>query len=77
MPERTRTVPAGGPADFDVHLDLPDPRVLARAPALQPAVTASGTADQPVDMEMAHAPTVAPDIVGFAGPGSPYAYNVG
>ncbi|MDO0934914.1 hypothetical protein QQY66_25770 [Streptomyces sp. DG2A-72] len=58
------------PTDGSATMALPYPNpAYWRVPRHTSLLTATGTADQPVDLEMAHAPTVAPDIVGFAGPG--------
>ncbi|MDX3800414.1 S8 family peptidase [Streptomyces sp. AK04-3B] len=59
------------PTDGSATMALPYPNpAYWRVPRHTNLLTASGTANQPTDMEMAHAPTVAPDIVGFAGPGN-------
>ena len=59
------------PTDGSADMTLPYPTPADwQVPTHTTALTATGAADQPVDMELAHAPTVSPDIVGFAGTGN-------
>lgn len=64
----TTTDLALSPTDGSADMTLPYPSpAYWQVPTHTSVLTATGTADHPVDLEMAHAPTVSPDIVGFAG----------
>jgi hypothetical protein len=66
----TSTDLALSPTDGSATSKLPFPDPTSwRVPRHTSVLTGTGTADSPVDMEMAHT-TVSPDVVGFAGPGN-------